>query len=75
MRTDAVECGTEKLRRNDRDNDVGIANGGVVTGTGDRCWDRETGKKERVLTSGDDLLCEFRTVSPERELMAAATMQ
>ncbi len=75
VRTDALKGRTEKLRWNNRYNDLGIADGGVVAGNGDLQRQRKAGEKELVFACVDDLLGKLRTVRPKCEFMAAATMQ
>ena len=65
MRADAGEGGAEKLRGNNRDDDLGVGYGGVVAGDGDLGREGKTGKEELVFAVGDDLLGKLGAVRPE----------
>jgi hypothetical protein len=75
MRADAGEGETEEFGGDYGDYDFGIGDGGAVAGNGYGCGDGKAGEEWGVFAGGEDLLGEFRAVSPEGELVASAAVK
>ena len=68
----ALQSGAEKLRWDDRNDDIGLKDGGAVSGDEEIFGQGKAGEELLVLAGGGDLLGELFSVGPERDLMAAA---